>query len=96
MKNSSFDIISEKIQAFEQLESLEISEEWSSNLEQKIAVSSVKNTGINQNKILVMVAILFIVNIGFATIVLTKGNNEYSQRNTKLQVLSSELFVNDI
>ena len=96
MKTSSSDIISEKMQAFEQIESLEISEEWSSSLEKKLTATSVKNTASIQNKIVVMVAILFIVNIGFATIILTKGNNEYSQRNTKLQVLSSELFVNDI
>jgi hypothetical protein len=96
MKTSSSDIISEKMQAFEQIESLEISGEWSSSLEKKLTATSVKNTASIQNKIVVMVAILFIVNIGFATIILTKGNNEYSQRNTKLQVLSSELFVNDI
>ena len=85
--------IQESLQQFEGLENISPSNEWNESLRKKLTRTKSKTTS---STLVISVALLCILNLGFAFTMLMKNNPVTNERDENLKLVSQELFINPI
>lgn len=87
--------VSETLHAFETIEPMEVSAAWELSLLDKIAKGKAHSPSmLRQNKFVVMLFFVVLINIGVIVGSMISGDKQPSQRNSDLKVISSEFLIN--
>ena len=84
-------LVAQQIQAFENLETFSVSNDWEVNLDLKL--KQVKRSSYSLRKHHIVFGFLTLINIGFILFTIVKMHNNIYSRAQDLNIITSELLI---